>query len=97
MTPLLGVLVIALQTAGAPLPAAANPEPRPAPDRNDDSESADAVVPRVVLQLDQSQRLEQRRQVHAKSAAVALPRAVPATDRVVRRAPEGRREIRYSA
>ena len=43
----------------------------------------DAVVAGVVLQLDQSERFQQRRQVHAEPSAQALLLAVPAADRVV--------------
>ena len=44
---------------------------------------AHAVVARVVLDLGQAERFEQRRHVHAEAAAVALAQPVPAADRVV--------------
>ena len=47
------------------------------------SDRAHPVVLGVVRQLDQPERLEQRRQVHPEPAAVALAQAVPAADRVV--------------
>ena len=46
----------------------------------------DAVVLRVVLQLREPQRLEQRRQVDPEATAVALAHPVPAADRVRLRA-----------
>src|SRR5688500_3117240 len=42
------------------------------------------VVLRIVRQLREPERLEQRRQVHPEPAPVALPEAVPSADRVVR-------------
>ena len=56
---------------------------RPEPLR---SERAHPVVARVVLDLGQPERLQQRRHVHAEAAAQALLEAVPAADRVVLRA-----------
>ena len=47
------------------------------------SESAGPVVAGVVLELDVAEVLQQRGQVHAEPAAVALALAVPAADRVV--------------
>ena len=44
---------------------------------------AHRVVAGVVRELGQAERLEQRRQVHAEPAAVALAQPVPAADRVV--------------
>jgi len=44
---------------------------------------AHPVVARVVRELGEAERLQQRRQVHAEAAAVALAEAVPAADRVV--------------
>ena len=47
------------------------------------SDRADPVVAGVVLELDQAEPLEQRREVHPEPAAVALALAVPAAHRVV--------------
>ena len=47
------------------------------------SACSDPVVPRVVLELDEAEVLEQRRHVHGEPPAVALAQPVPAADRVV--------------
>src|SRR5439155_5196042 len=47
------------------------------------------VVPGVVLDFRETQRLQQRRHVHAEAPAQALLHSVPATDGVVRRPAPG--------
>src|SRR5690349_14952323 len=46
--------------------------------RREASRRPDAVVPGIVLQLDEAELLEQRREVDAEPAAISLARPVPA-------------------
>jgi uncharacterized membrane protein YoaK (UPF0700 family) len=70
-------LIIAVTTATAP--RAAQPVPRAKICRLDRSY---LVVARLVGQLDQTERLQQRRHIHAEPAAVTLAQSIPTADRV---------------
>jgi len=48
------------------------------------SDAADLLVAGLVREFCKGLRLEQERSVHAGSAAVVLPQAVPASNRVIR-------------
>src|SRR5687768_6950997 len=63
-------------------PSASNGSPAIAGPDIEDSDGPHPVVLRLVGQLREPERLEQRREVHPESPAIALAEAVPAADRV---------------